>query len=150
MSNLLRLNQFDFIKGAVVSITVAILTYLQQSFTEGGVVSLKVILSTSITALIAYLIKQLATDNSGQILSMVGSRRRRKKKPKNVMNGQFTFDGLDIVQTDVMYAFSDMMNDIQVTIGTISNGVNEQTITFVELIEYTSFESIEFEIEIQD
>ncbi len=80
-NGLFKLVPFDLIKGAFVSVFVAILTYVQQLLSDGGQVSIKVILTTSITSLIGYLIKQLMTDSDDKILSFVGGRKKRKKKP---------------------------------------------------------------------
>lgn len=147
MSKLFNLNGFDFIKGCAVAVFVAILTYIQQSLTDGGIISWKQLITISITSLIAYLIKQLMTDSDGAILSMIGSRRRRKKKPTSVSSGVFTFDELDFSLTSTFYAFSDVINDKSVNVYMYNNLGNTQTVEFAEPIDYNDFETLYFEIE---
>ena len=149
MSNLFNLKTFDFIKGAILSIIVAILTYLQQSFTDSGIISLKMIFSTSIVALIGYLIKQLMTDNNGAILSFTGGRKRRKKKPTAVNGSTFEFtESLFTVGSVVYYTSDQVSSEILVNVQSVFNGVGTQSVVFTENINYTDFESLEFEIEV--
>jgi hypothetical protein len=67
-SELLEINFFDIVKGAVVCLLTAILTSTYQMLTTVPPhFDAKVVAISSITALIAYLIKQLATNSQGQL-----------------------------------------------------------------------------------
>ena len=146
-NGLFKLVPFDLIKGAFVSAFVAILTYVQQLLSDGGQVSLKVILTTSITSLIGYLIKQLMTDNNDRILSMVGGRKKRKK-PTVFAKDTFTFDGNDFTLSSVVSYTSDSVMGEPVTVASVYNSPDSQTVIFNEPIQFTDFESLYFEIEV--
>ncbi len=149
MSKLFNLNVFDFVKGAIVAVFVAILTYIQQSLTDGGLISTKIILTTSITSLLGYILKQLMTDSNGSILSMIGGRKKRKKRPTSINNGVFEFtETLFTMDSFVTYT-SDLISIPEVvTIRSVYDSVDGQTVIFNEPIQYTAFESILFEIEV--
>lgn len=146
-NGLFKLVPYDLIKGAFVSVFVAILTYVQQLLSDGGQVSLKVILTTSITSLIGYLIKQLMTDNNDKILSFVGGRKKRKK-PTGVSGDTFTFDGNDFTSSSVVTYTSDSASEELVSVKSLFNSANSQTVIFNEPIQYTDFESLFFEVEV--
>ena len=61
------LNYKDFVKGAVLAIITAILVYAQQVI-AGGTFDWKLLLSTTLTAFIAYLLKNFASDSEGTFL----------------------------------------------------------------------------------
>lgn len=143
---LLSLGTFDFIKGAIVAVLVAVLTYVQQILIDGGQVSIKMIFTTSITSLIGYLIKQLMTNEQGQFLNMIGGHKKRKKPIKPVGQG-FGFEGNDFDDESIVTVYTDIVSNIPVTVTLINNFDNEQVVTFAEQIEYTDFGSIYFEIE---
>ena len=147
MSKLFQLNGFDFFKGAIVSIFVAILTYIQQSLTESSTVNLKVILITALTALVGYLIKQLMTDQNGSILKTGGRKRRKKKTPKGVNGDSFEFDDQDFDMNSVVFYTSDLVFDASIEVSLISPTPNGQWVTFSMPIQYTDLESLYFEIE---
>lgn len=148
-NGLFKLAAFDWIKGAIVSVLVAVLTYVQQLLTEGSQVSIKMILTTSITALIGYMIKQLMTDDSGSILSMVGGRKKRKKKPTEMPNNNvFIFEGNDFTLQSVVTYTSDMNIDESITVGALFNGDSVQSVQFLETIQFNDIESLYFEVEV--
>ena len=149
-NGLFKLVPFDLIKGAFVSVFVAILTYVQQLLSDGGQVSIKVILTTSITSLIGYMIKQLMTDNNGVILSMVGGRKKRKKKPTGFpQNNIFEFDeNLFTTSSVVTYTSDVVFDELSVTVLSVSDSPNSQSVTFNEPIQYSDFETLLFEVEV--
>jgi len=149
-SNLFNLNTFDWIKGAIIAILVAVLTYIQQLLTEGSQISIKAIGITAITSLIGYMIKQLMTDESGAILSMVGGRKKRKK-PKSKNNDDYEFDDEgeeNFTQGMPVNVYSDLINGdlVYVTSALTNNG--SQYVQFSQPIQYNDFETLYFEIEI--
>ena len=150
-NGLFKLVAFDWIKGAIVSVLVAVLTYVQQLLTEGSQVSIKMILTTSITALIGYMIKQLMTDNNGVILSMVGGRKKRKKKPTGIPqypNMEFTFEGNDFTLQSVVTYTSDVNIEYPISVVSVWDSPNSQTVIFNELPQVNDFESLYFEVEV--
>lgn len=147
-NGLFKLVPFDLIKGAFVSVFVAILTYVQQLLSDGGQVSIKVILTTSITSLIGYLIKQLMTDSDDKILSFVGGRKKRKKKPTVFAKDTFTFEGQDFTLYSVVTYTSDSVMEEPVTVASVYNSPDSQTVQFNEPIQFTDFESLFFEVEV--
>lgn len=150
-NGLFKLVPFDLIKGAFVSVFVAILTYIQQLLSEGGQVSIKMILTTSITALIGYLIKQLMTDSDDKILSFVGGRKKRKKKPTGLPqypNMEFTFEGSDFTLQSVVTYTSDFNIEYPISVVSVWNSPNSQTVIFNELPQFTDFETLFFEVEV--
>lgn len=148
-NGLFKLVAFDWIKGAIVSVLVAILTYIQQLLTDGGHISIKMILTTSITALIGYMIKQLMTDDNGVILSMVGGRKKRKKKPTGLpQNNVFEFEGNDFTMESVVTYTSDVVVEYPILVVSVFNSPNGQSVTFNEPIQYNDFETLYFEVEV--
>lgn len=147
-NGLFKLAAFDWIKGAIVSVLVAVLTYVQQLLTEGSHISIKMILTTSITSLIGYMIKQLMTDDNGVILSMVGGRKKRKKKPTGLQNNVFEFEGNDFTLQSVVTYSSDISIETPITVGALFNGVDVQSVQFTETIQFNDFETLYFEVEV--
>jgi len=150
-NGLFKLVPFDLIKGAFVSVFVAILTYVQQLLSDGGQVSIKVILTTSITSLIGYLIKQLMTDNNDRILSFVGGRKKRKKKPTVIPqypNMEFTFESNDFTLQSVVTYTSDVNVEYPISVVSVWDSPNSQTVIFNELPQVSDFETLYFEIEV--
>lgn len=148
-NGLFKLAAFDWIKGAIVSVLVAVLTYVQQLLTEGSHISIKMILTTSITSLIGYMIKQLMTDNNGSILSMVGGRKKRKKKPNGIpQNNVFEFEGNDFALNSVVTYSSDISIETPITVGALFNGEGVQSVQFTETIQFNDFETLYFEVEV--
>ena len=149
MKGLFKLLPFDFFKGALVSVFVAILTYAQQILDNGEKVNINLILTTSITSLIGYLIKQLLTDNNGAVLSMIGGRKKRKKKPTSFANNNsFEFEGNDFNLATISTYTSDIISEQPISVVSFYNALNSQTVTFSEPIQFTDFESLYFEIEV--
>ncbi len=64
-SKFLSLNLRDFEKGLIIAITVAVLTYLKEAITNGGLSNIDwgLLITTAILALIAYLLKNLVTNS---------------------------------------------------------------------------------------
>lgn len=149
-NGLFKLQAFDWIKGAIVSVFVAILTYIQQLFTDGGHISIKMIITTSITALIGYLIKQLMTDDNGVILSMVGGRKKRKKPTglPQFPNMEYTFEGSDFAMTSVVTYTSDLVSEYPISVVSIYPSPLGQIVIFNEQIQFNDFETLYFEIEV--
>ena len=148
-NGLFKLVSFDWIKGAIVSVLVAILTYIQQLLMEGSQVSIKMILTTSITALIGYMIKQLMTDDSGSILSMVGGRKKRKKKPKGLpQTNIYEFEGNDFTMESVVTYTSDVVVEYPISVVSVWDSPNSQTVIFNELAQFNDFETLYFEVEV--
>lgn len=70
MSNLFKLNLKDLSKGAIVAVISAVLVYLKQVL-YGGAFDIKALGVVSLTAFIAYLIKNFASDETGSFLSVM-------------------------------------------------------------------------------
>lgn len=71
MSKFLKLSLKDFVKGLVVAVLTAILTFLQNELVAGSVVDLQLLKRVGVSAAIAflaYLIKNLFTNNNDEIL----------------------------------------------------------------------------------
>lgn len=70
-SGLFRLNKADFLKGLVVSIIVAILLFLKDALSAGGIQftleTLRNIGNIALTAGIGYILKNLFTDEEGKL-----------------------------------------------------------------------------------
>jgi len=150
VSKLFDLKTFDWIKGSIVAMLVAILTYVQQLLTDGSQVSIKAIGVTAITSLIGYMIKQLITDENGAVLSMIGGRKKRKT-PNSVNGNNYIFD----YESDSLFVigmpanvFSDIMNGDLVYVTNVVNSNGEQYVEFSQTIQYTDFETLYFEIEV--
>jgi hypothetical protein len=67
-SKLLRLGKNDYIKGLIVAILTAVLTAIYQTLTTGYVVSYKEVATVSVISAIGYILKNLGTNESGEIL----------------------------------------------------------------------------------
>lgn len=145
---LFELVPFDWVKGAIVAVFVAILTYIQQLLTEGGHISIKMIATTTITSLIGYMIKQLMTDSDGAVLSYIGGRKKRKKKPTSFTYDSFEFDGNDFEMSSVVYYTSDSATSELTGVSSVFNSPNSQTVIFTSPIQFTDFESLFFEVEV--
>lgn len=70
-STLGKLNSRDFLKGFVVAVTVAVLSALQAVLNKRGldltVADLQNLGSVAVTAMVAYLLKNLASDENDKI-----------------------------------------------------------------------------------
>jgi hypothetical protein len=71
MSKLWSLSRNDFIKGMVVSVLSAVLTLILQVLQSGGKIDVRTIETVAITALVAYLLKALGTDQNGDLLGKI-------------------------------------------------------------------------------
>ena len=75
-STLMKLNTNDFIRGLVVAVLAVVLGSLQQALTEHGIdvasYDWSSILNLAITAAVAYLSKNLLSDEQGKVLGAVG------------------------------------------------------------------------------
>lgn len=146
-SKLFRLNLNDLFKGLIVAVLTGVLTGILQMLTVvPPSIDLKQIAIISITSAISYILKQLATDETGKILK-VGGRPRRKKKPNYMTVQGFNFEGLDFTTETTVYAYSDMMSGENVSVLEVLNMLNSQDVKFIEEIKYNSFDSVYFEIE---
>jgi molybdopterin-binding protein len=68
----LSLNARDFLKGLVVAVVAAVLTFLTNELTAGSTIDLKLLKRIGVTALIAflsYLTKNLFTNSKGEMLT---------------------------------------------------------------------------------
>lgn len=146
MNGIFTLVKNDYIKGAILSIIIGLLTYAKQLLESGGKISITAVLSAVIISFIGYLTKQFLTDNNGAVLSMIGGRKKRKK-PTLVNNGVFVFDGNDFNLLSTVTAFSDIMIGELVTVENVNNLIESQEVTFVQTIQYNDFETLYFEIE---
>jgi len=72
-SKFLQVNWRDFFKGLVVAILTAVLIFLQTIVADPSLYSFKVVIVkvgwVSLAALIAYLLKNLATNSKGELLT---------------------------------------------------------------------------------
>ncbi len=73
MSNLFNLNWKDFFKGLVMAIITAALTLVYQLLQAGSVIDWNQVGLVSITAALAYILKNLGSDNQGNPLG-IGSK----------------------------------------------------------------------------
>ena len=65
-----RLNLNDFVKGFILAVLVAALTVIQESVSAGKLtVDWNILATTVITAAVAYLLKNLATNSNGEPLT---------------------------------------------------------------------------------
>ena len=62
----LKLN--DFQKGAILVVIVAVLTVIKESLDSGTGINFNAVFNTSLTALIAYLLKNLGTNSKGEFM----------------------------------------------------------------------------------
>lgn len=69
MSSLWNLNTRDFLKGGVMFVLSAVVDVLIQSVSAGGIDSVdwSKVLNVAIVATLSYLLKNLATDQNGQV-----------------------------------------------------------------------------------
>jgi hypothetical protein len=70
-----KLNNFDLIKGLIIAVLSALLTFLYSFISKGGdivAVDLKQIGGVALAALCAYLLKQLNTDENGAVFGFGG------------------------------------------------------------------------------
>lgn len=70
-SDLWKLTIGDFIRGLIVAVISGVLTLFLVVLQTGGKVDLKTIGTVALTALIAYLLKNLGTDANGDILGKI-------------------------------------------------------------------------------
>lgn len=71
MSELYKLGQSDFLKGLIVFMFSSILNIVYQMWQTSGEIDFEKVLAVAITALLAYLSKNFATDADGKILGKV-------------------------------------------------------------------------------
>ena len=72
MSGIFELNWRDLIKGLILSVLTAVLTYIYQILQSGNLtIGWNQVALVSITALLGYLIKNLATDTNGKLLGKI-------------------------------------------------------------------------------
>ena len=71
MSNLWNLGTKDWIKGLVMTIITAILTLFLQVLQNGAKIDFKQVGLVALTAGIAYILKQLGTDQNGKLLGKI-------------------------------------------------------------------------------
>ncbi len=67
MSKLFDLSWRDLVKGLIMAVGSAVLTALYQAITNGGQIDWNVIGTVGISAAVAYLIKNVFTDESGKL-----------------------------------------------------------------------------------
>ena len=71
MSNLMKLNLQDFLRGLVVTVITAVLVFLLKLLDENGLAldlaDLQAIGQIAITSGVAYLLKNLVTDKQGKL-----------------------------------------------------------------------------------
>jgi len=82
------------------------------------------------------------------IMSMIGGRKKRKKKPTSVNNGVYTFDENIFTLSSVVTYTSDLVIEQPIQVTNVIEGVNFQLVEFISEIQYTDFESLFFEIEV--
>jgi len=69
MSKIFQLKLNDFTKGLVIAILMAVLTVLQQMITKSfNAIDWTIIVQVALGAAIAYLIKNLSTNEEGKVL----------------------------------------------------------------------------------
>lgn len=71
MSGLFRLNVNDLTKGVIVAILAAVLTYLQSPTTDISSIDWGYLLNVTVTAVGAYLVKNLLSDEDGKVLGKI-------------------------------------------------------------------------------
>ena len=82
------------------------------------------------------------------IMSMIGGRKKRKKKPTSVQNNVYEFDENIFTMSSVVTSTSDLGSEIPISVSSVINGTNSQSVEFSSAVQYTDFESLFFEIEI--
>ena len=85
------------------------------------------------------------------ILKMVGGRKKRKKKPKGLPqypNMEYTFEGNDFTMESVVTYTSDVVVEYPISVVSVFNSPNGQSVTFNEPIQYNDFETLYFEVEV--
>ena len=85
------------------------------------------------------------------ILSMVGGRKKRKKKPKGLPqypNMEYTFEGNDFNLQSVVTYTSDVNIEYPISVVSVWDSPNSQTVIFNELAQFTDFETLYFEVEV--
>lgn len=71
MSKLWTLQTQDFVKGLVVTVITAVLTLILQVLQNGAAINWKAVGITALIAGIAYILKNLATDQNGKLLGKI-------------------------------------------------------------------------------
>lgn len=71
MSELWKLGKQDWIKSLVITVLTAVLTLVLQMLQNGVNIDWKTVGITALTAALAYILKQLGTDNEGKILGKI-------------------------------------------------------------------------------
>jgi hypothetical protein len=67
-SKLLRLGKNDYVKGLIVAVITAVLAALYQTLKTGYVISYKEVATVSAISAIGYILKNLGTNENGEIL----------------------------------------------------------------------------------
>ena len=81
-------------------------------------------------------------------LLMVGGRKKRKKPTVFSKNNTFGFEGNDFTLSSVVTYTSDSVMEEPVTVASVYNSPDSQTVQFNEPIQFTDFESLYFEVEV--
>ena len=147
-SNFLRLNTFDFFKGLIVAVITGVLTAILQMLSiVPPSLDLKQIGIVSLTSAIAYLIKQLGTDDLGS-LKIGGRPRRKPRKPRRDADNEIDADDCEFRVGDTLLFFTDIeFTGISISILDIQRvDVHIVRLPLAQNIPFNDFESIEFEI----
>jgi len=67
MSQLWSLTKNDYLKGLVVAVIAAVLTVILQTLQNGLTINWNEVITVALTAGIGYILKNLATDESGKL-----------------------------------------------------------------------------------
>lgn len=67
MSQLWKLTKNDYLKGLVVAVIAAVLTVILQTLQNGLTINWNEVITVALTAGIGYILKNLATDESGKL-----------------------------------------------------------------------------------
>ena len=101
----------------------------------------------SILGVVLVALRQMTSSATTPILK-VGGRKKRKKKPTVFAKDTFTFEGNEFTMSSVVTYTSDSVMEEPVSVASVYNSPDSQTVQFNEPIQFTDFESLFFEIEI--
>lgn len=101
----------------------------------------------SILGVVLVALRQMTNSGTTPILK-VGGRKKRKKKPTSFSNDTFEFQGNDFAIDSTVTYTSDSATNETVTVKSVYESSNTQTVSFYEPIEYQDFESLFFEVEV--
>lgn len=105
----------------------------------------------SILGIILVILRQTTSSGTTPILSMVGGRKKRKKKPNGLPqypNMEYTFEGNEFNLQSVVTYTSDLVSEYPINVVSVWNSPNSQTVIFNEPIQFTDFETLYFEVEV--